>query len=275
MECNVKNMYFVQKFVDNVEIFVWNNFPSLMQYPNPKGNGFSSSATQCAIEMGNKASQGGGQGETLTLSLHWLSSDKKDHHSVEPERTAQKFLLNLLLDDVDCNICHINMVTFPCFTEHKRGNHIYYRAHPDYRKGGPWYDCAYVEFGPDETGEEGHFYPAQILFFVDLQKPIEISDEYGEGVKDICQEMTGFNGDGLYAVVTPTNALPVTMVTSNIPITARTSAVQKGKKKICTTSLILKTAGCNNKLCLVPVEAISAPAMVLDHPRTTAATRPH
>jgi hypothetical protein len=48
-------------------------------------------------------------------------------------------------------------------------------------------------------------------------KPIEISDEYGEGVEDIWQEMIGFNGDGLYAVVTPTDALPVTMVTSKHP----------------------------------------------------------
>jgi hypothetical protein len=80
--------------------------------------------------------------------------------------------------------------------------------------------------------------------------------------------MTGFTGDGLYAVVTPTNALPVTMVTSNIPTAARTSAVQKAEKKICTTSLILKTACSDKKLWLVPVKAISTPAMVLDHPRT-------
>jgi hypothetical protein len=50
--------------------------------------------------------------------------------------------------------------------------------------------------------------------------------------------MRGFNGDWLYPVVTPTNALPVTMVTSNIPTAARTSAAQKAEKKICSTSLI-------------------------------------
>jgi hypothetical protein len=44
--------------------------------------------------------------------------------------------------------------------------------------------------------------------------------------------MRGFNGDGLYAVVSLTDGLPVTMVTSNIPTTARTSAAQKAKKKI-------------------------------------------
>jgi hypothetical protein len=86
------------------------------------------------------------------------------------------------------------------------------------------------------------------LAFVNLQKPIEISDEYGEGFEGICQEMRGFNGDGLYAVVTPTNALPVIMVTSNTPPAARTSAVQKAEKKICTTSIILKPAHCNKKL---------------------------
>jgi hypothetical protein len=59
--------------------------------------------------------------------------------------------------------------------------------------------------------------------------------------------------------VTPTDALPVTMVTSNIPTVARTSVAQKAKKKICPTSLILKTACHNKKLWLVPVEAISAP----------------
>ncbi len=80
--------------------------------------------------------------------------------------------------------------------------------------------------------------------------------------------MRGFNGDGLYAVVTPADALPVTMVTSNIPTAARTSAAPKAKKKICAASLILKTAPRNKKLWLVPVEAISAPAMVLDHPGT-------
>jgi hypothetical protein len=159
------------------------------------------------------------------------------------------------------------MVTFPCITEHKRGNHIY-RAHPDYHKGGPWYDWAYVEFGPNDTGE-----PCPNLVFFDLQKPIEISDKYREGVEDIWQEMIGFNGDGLYAVVTPTDALPVTMVTSNIPTAARISAAQKAEKKICATSLILKTARYNKKLWLVLVEAISAPAMVLDHPGTHSSNR--
>jgi hypothetical protein len=58
------------------------------------------------------------------------------------------------------------------------------------------------------------------------------------------------------------------MVTSNIPTTARTSAAQKAKKKIWTTSLILKTACHGKKLWLVPVEAISTSAIVLDHPGT-------
>jgi hypothetical protein len=80
--------------------------------------------------------------------------------------------------------------------------------------------------------------------------------------------MISFNGDGLYAAVIPTDALPVSMVTWNIPTATRTSAAQKAEKKICATSLILKTACCDKKLCLVLVEAISAPAMVLDHPRT-------
>jgi hypothetical protein len=111
------------------------------------------------------------------------------------------------------------------------------------------------------------------LVFVNLLKPIEISDEYGEGVEDIWHEMTGFNGDGLYAVVSPTDALPVTMVTSNIPTAARTSAAQKAEKKICTTSLILKIARRDKKLWLVPVEAISAPAMALDHPGTHSSNR--
>jgi hypothetical protein len=85
--------------------------------------------------------------------------------------------------------------------------------------------------------------------------------------------MIGFNGDGLYAVVTPTDALPVTMVTSNIPTTTRTSAAKKAEKKICATSLILKTARRDKKLWLVPVEAISTPAMVLDHLRTHSSNR--
>jgi hypothetical protein len=168
------------------------------------------------------------------------------------------------------------MVTFSCFTEHKRGDHIY-RAHPDYHKGGLWYNWAYLEYGPDDTGKESHLYPAQIWFFFNLLKLIEISDEHGEGVEDIRHKMTGFNRDGLYAVVTPTDALPVTMVTSNIPTATRTSAAQKAEKKICTTSLILKTARHNKKLWLVPVEAmveaISAPAMVLDYPGTHSSDR--
>jgi hypothetical protein len=85
--------------------------------------------------------------------------------------------------------------------------------------------------------------------------------------------MTGFNGDRLYAVVTPTDALPVTVVTSNIPTATRTSAAQKAEKKICITSLILKTARHDKKLWLVPVEAICAPAMVLDHPGTHSSNR--
>jgi hypothetical protein len=80
------------------------NDANARQYPNPKGNDFGSSATQFAIDADNKASQGGGQGKTLTLYLHWLSSHKKDHPSVEPDVTAQRFLLHLLLDNVDGNM---------------------------------------------------------------------------------------------------------------------------------------------------------------------------
>jgi hypothetical protein len=85
--------------------------------------------------------------------------------------------------------------------------------------------------------------------------------------------MIGFNGDGVYAVGTPTDALPVTLVTSNIPTAARTSAAQKDKTKICATSLILKIACRDKKLWLVLIEAISAPAMVLEHPGTHSSNR--
>jgi hypothetical protein len=94
--------------------------------------------------VANKASEGVGQGKTLTLFLPWPSRHKKDDPSIEPELTAQRFLLDLLLDAIDGNTCQIDMVTFSCFTKHRRGDHIY-RAHPDYRKGGPWYDWAYVQ----------------------------------------------------------------------------------------------------------------------------------
>jgi hypothetical protein len=106
------------------------NDANARQYHNPESNDFSSSATRFAIDVANKASKGVGQGKTPTMSLCWLSSHKKDHPSVEPALTAQRFLLHLLLDAVDGNTCQINMVTFSCFTEHKRGDHIY-RAHPD------------------------------------------------------------------------------------------------------------------------------------------------
>jgi hypothetical protein len=81
------------------------NDANARQYPNPKCNDFGSSATWFAIDVANRASQGGGQGNTLTVSLHWLSSHKKDHPSVEPELTAQRFLLDLSLDAINGNTC--------------------------------------------------------------------------------------------------------------------------------------------------------------------------
>jgi hypothetical protein len=80
-------------------------------------------------------------------------------------------------------------------------------------------------------GKRVTFTLPKFCFFDNLLKPIEISDEYGEGVEDIRHEMIGFNGDGLYAVVTPTDALPVTLVTSNIPTAARTSAAKSQRQK--------------------------------------------
>jgi hypothetical protein len=59
-----------------------------------------------------------------------------------------------------------------------------------------------------------------------------------------------------------------TKETTSQPQQPRTSAAQNPKKKICATSLILKTARHDKKLWLVLVEAIRAPAMVLDHPGT-------
>ncbi len=94
------------------------NDANTRQYPNHKGNDFSLSATWFAIDVAKKASQGGGQGKMLTLSLCWLSSYKKDHPLVEPEVTTQRFLLDLLFNIVDGNTCQIDTVTFPCFTEH-------------------------------------------------------------------------------------------------------------------------------------------------------------
>jgi hypothetical protein len=63
------------------------------------------------------------------------------------------------------------------------------------------------------------------------------------------------------------------LVTSNIATATRTSAAKLAEKKICGTSLILKTARRNKKLWLVPVEEIRTPAMVLDHPGTHSSDR--
>jgi hypothetical protein len=41
-------------------------------------------------------------------------------------------------------------------------------------------------------------------------KETDSASEREGGSEDIWQEMIGFNGDGMYAVVTPTDALPVT-----------------------------------------------------------------
>lgn len=237
------------------------------QFPNSgvDSNVSAARATHFALDISSSAATSGVD-DTLSLSLRWLSSHKKDHPSIQPEVTALNFLRDLLLHAIDGNTCQIgDTVTFPCFTEYKKGDDIY-RAHPDYRKDGPWYDWAYVEFGPDDTGDDGQCYPSQIWYFVDLRNPIEISDQYGEGVDDIRTELCGFSGSGLYAVVTPTDALPVPMVTSNTPKPSRMNAAQKEEWKIRTTSLILKTARRDTRLWLVPVESISSPAMVLDHP---------
>jgi hypothetical protein len=45
------------------------NDTNARQYLNPESNDFSSSATRFAIDVANKASEGVGQGKTLTLSL--------------------------------------------------------------------------------------------------------------------------------------------------------------------------------------------------------------
>jgi hypothetical protein len=62
------------------------NDANARQYLNPESNNFSSSAPiWFAINVAKMASNGVGQGKSMILSCHWLSSQKKDHPSVEPE----------------------------------------------------------------------------------------------------------------------------------------------------------------------------------------------
>jgi len=233
--------------------------------PSYIANQSTPSATRFAIDIINKSHNRVADKDMLTLTFRWLSSHKKDHPSVYPEMAAGRHLFDLLIDAVDGNTSHIDKVSFSFFTEHKRGDQIY-RSHPNYRNTGPWYDWAYVEYGPNDTGNQGNLFPSQIWYFVDLWQPIEISDEYGEGVEDIRPNLKGYNGEGLYAIVTPTAKPPVPMITSNTRCTGQMTASQKAERQICTTSLILKTAFHDKALWLVPVESISSPAMVIDHP---------
>jgi hypothetical protein len=96
------------------------NDANARKYLNPESNDFSSSATRFAIDVANKASKGVGQGKTPTMSLRWLSSHKKDHPSVELELTAQRFLLDLLLDAVDSGILPFAIKPLILYTLHYR-----------------------------------------------------------------------------------------------------------------------------------------------------------
>jgi hypothetical protein len=116
------------------------------------------------------------------------------------------------------------MVIFLCFTEYKRG--------ADYHRVVHGMTGRTSSLVPMTQGKRVTFTQPKFGFLsIFRSQKLGISDEYREGVEDIHQEMRGFNGDGLYAVVTPTDALPVTMVTLNIPIAERTSAAQRPRRR--------------------------------------------
>ena len=209
----------------------------------------------------------------LVCHLTWCSAHKSNHPNQEPPGVALDYLAYLVDKAVkEQNLGSID-VTFECFTEHKREGQIF-RAHPNYRKEGAWYDWAQVAFAPDEDLDTvvTTKYPSQIWLFVDLSAPIMIHDEYGGTDTDIREYLDGHattpdgnkNSDGLYAVVTPMAMKPEPLVVCNSTMQSSPARLKRERKSVC-TSLILRSGKRHNRLWLVPVAAINEAAMVVDN----------
>jgi len=211
----------------------------------------------------------------LVRHLTWCSKHKSDHPNQEPPGVALDYLAYLVEKAVkeQQNLGSID-VTFDCFTEHKREGQIF-RAHPNYRKEGAWYDWAQVAFAPDEDLDTKVTtkYPSQIWMFVDLRQPIMFHDDYGGPYIDLREHLDGHvasnkNGtrdsDGLYAVVTPMAVEPEPLVVCNSTMQSSPARQKRERKSVC-TSRILRCGKRHNRLWLVPVAAINEAAMVVDN----------
>ena len=77
--------------------------------------------------------------------------------------------------------------TIDCYTEfsHKDGNK--FRAHPNYRDAGPWYDWAVLRFVSDDGEEEESDYPCRILLFYKDPRPSNESSANYSGIRAVVQ----------------------------------------------------------------------------------------
>ena len=87
-----------------------------------------------------------------------------------------------------------------CYTEHKR-NGLMFRAHPNYRGTGKWFDFALFQY-LDDNGDN-YLCPGRIEFFLDLGE-VNVDDELAlarmERVRDLTCRVC-LSGSGQYAVI--------------------------------------------------------------------------
>jgi len=209
--------------------------------------------------------------------LRWTSRHKKDHPTLMPPKEALDFLVQIVETAMlSSSLSRLPEVSFSCFTEYKVGDQIY-RAHPNYRKDGSWYDWAYFKYEYDSE-DPSQIIPGQIWFFVDLSEPIMVNCTGDSFEDDNSFDLRTFfpnwvdNGadddDGcFYAVITsmrdvpsPLNVLPRKMNGQSLSVSDQRELSRGG------TSLILKTGMRHNELYFISTEAIRGPAMVIDNP---------
>jgi hypothetical protein len=175
----------------------------------------------------------------------WASRKKEDNPRFFPPGTTLDYLGNLLLKAVGRSHSIDHPIELTGYTEHKFDGHIL-RAHPDYRKGGPWNDWVNYQYQHDDSEDGVQVIPARIWYFLDLTQaiPFESHNQHNQlETIDLRLKINGYVSPGTYAVVTSLYGPPEDVDGSNILL--------KGKKY--------------NQFMLIPTGSFSEPVMVVDN----------
>ena len=182
---------------------------------------------------------------TTTAKFKWASAHKKDRPIRKPPQAALDYLSRLFDVSFKEVFADDPRSSFPVTIRGRTEDLVddqLYRAHPWYRKEGPWNDWVNYRYH-NQKENKVELLPAQLWMFLDLSAllyPKHVHPTQDQ-LDDIVSNLAGFEEPGIYAVAT-------SFVEKPVPVR---------------TSILLSSSRRWNEFMLLPTSAFYGPVMVV------------